>query len=376
MSNRLFQLRDFGQSVWFDSISRQIVRGGELRRMIDDDAVVGVTSNPTIFEKAISGSSDYDESLRRLLKEGKSAAEAFEAVAVEDITEACDALRPVFEQTRGLDGYVSIEVSPHLAHETEASISEGLRLRKEVGRSNLMVKIPGTEAGFPAIQTLTAQGVNVNVTLLFSLEAYEHAAQAYIAGLEERVQASLPIEGIRSVASFFVSRVDTHTDKRLRAIIDGAADDGIRGRAQDLLGKAAIANARLAYQRWENIFGGARFQSLRDRGSTAQRCLWASTSTKDASYPDTYYVDNLIGPETINTLPAQTITAFKDHGVVARTLDRDVDQAHAVMRDLAALGISMDDVTEDILDEGVRLFSESYDKVIEQVEAKASALAR
>lgn len=376
MSNRLFDLAEYGQSVWFDGISRRIVRGGELQRMIEEDAVVGVTSNPTIFEKAMAGSDDYDASLQDLLREGASAEAAFEALAVQDVAAAADVLRPVFERTRGLDGYVSIEVSPHLAYDADASIADALRLRQAVGRSNVMVKIPGTEEGFAAVEALTAQGVNVNVTLLFSLQAYERAAEAYIAGLEDRVRNRRPIDGIASVASFFVSRVDTHVDRRLHAIIDSHPDPDARDQARSLLGKAAIANAKLAYQRYEGIFGSQRFRLLREQGAAPQRCLWASTSTKNPAYPDTYYVDNLIGPETVNTMPTETLRAFKDHGVAARTLDRDVDEAHEVMRALGALGIHMDEVTGDILDEGVRLFSQSYDKVIAQVEEKAAALIR
>ncbi len=373
--NSLQQLHDVGQSIWLDNIRRSLITSGTLDRMIQEDALTGITSNPSIFEKAIGGSSDYDEALQKLVASGKkSAGELFEALAVEDIQMACDRLRPVYEQTHGLDGYVSIEVSPHLLHDTAATIAEARRLHDEVNRPNVYVKIPASEEGLPAIEGCLAEGISINITLIFSLGYYERVAEAYLSALEKRVAAGQPIEKLASVASFFVSRVDTLVDKLLEEKLK-TAQGAEREKLSSLLGKSAIANAKLAYEKYQAIFHqGERFAKLKAKGAMVQRCLWASTSTKNPQYRDVLYVEELIGPETVNTMPDQTIAAFKDHGKVAMTLTQDVAAAHQVLRDLAAVGISYEQVTQQLLDEGGKLFSDAFDKLMKVLEEKREKL--
>lgn len=365
MNNRLFELAQLGQSVWIDFISRDALRSGELAGYIND-GVLGLTSNPAIFEKSMSKGSAYDDDIRRLAAEGKNPAQIFEALALADIREAADLLRPVYDRTQGLDGYASIEVSPGRAHDTAGTMVEAQRLWAGADRPNIFVKVPGTPEGMPAIRDLTAAGINVNVTLLFSIEAYEAAALAYIEGLEARAAAGQDVSRIASVASFFVSRVDSLVDKQLAG----------KPNADTLRGKAAVANAKLAYVRFQQLFSGARWEKLALLGARVQRPLWASTSTKDPSYRDTMYVDELIGPHTVNTMPPQTVDAFRDHGTVAVTVTQDVEGARASLAALEAAGIHMDAVTDELLRQGVKLFAEAFDRLEAGLAQKVDALAK
>ncbi len=355
MASPLERLSELGQSVWVDNLSRTLVEGGGLQRLMDEDAVVGVTSNPTIFQKAMAEGAAYDDQMREVLQETDDPKEVFLRLAVKDIADACAILRPVWDRTEGRDGYVSIEVHPGLAGESQATIDEAMRLHAEVDTPNVLVKIPATRAGLVAIEEVIARGKSVNVTLIFSLQRYREVAEAYIAGLERLVEDGGDPSTVHSVASFFVSRVDSETDKRLDAI----------GGHDDLKGKLAIANAKLAYEAYGEIFSGPRWEALAERGATPQRCLWASTSTKNPEYPDTLYVTSLIGPDTVNTMPEETIEAFQDHGEpVADTLTAGLDEAHALFRKLKAAGVDYDDVTETLEVEGVQKFEQSFDDLI------------
>jgi transaldolase len=361
-----------GQSVWQDDISRQMLQNGALKERIDDIGIRGVTSNPTIFQKAISGSDAYDEDIKALLGSGKSAAEIFQTVAVKDIQDACDLFRPIYDESGGEDGFVSIEVLPSLARDAEGTLENARTLWAAVDRPNLMVKVPGTDEGVAAIKALLTEGININITLLFSLANYERVARAYIEALQARHEAGLHVDTIASVASFFVSRVDTLADKQLDEKLAGGGDaDVING----LKGKVAVANARLAYETFERLFGSEQFKALADAGAKVQRPLWASTGTKNKAYSDILYVETLIGPHTVNTMPVATIQAFLDHGTVARTVDSDYAGAHKVFDDLASVGISIDDVTRQLEEEGIDTFIHSYDDLLEGVESKRSALA-
>jgi len=373
--NPLRALRDVGQSIWLDYIHRGILRSGELRRFVEDDGISGVTSNPTIFEKAITGSTDYDAALAALVAEGKTAAEIYEALVVDDIRGACDVLRPVFDETHGADGYVSVEVSPLLAADTAGTVQEVRRWTGLISRPNLMVKIPGTPEGIPAIEEMIAEGRSINITLIFSLEMYRRVIEAYLRGLERRAAAGQPLHQIASVASFFVSRIDTEADTRLEARAKAASDPAEAARVRSLEGKVAIANAKLAYLMFRETFTSARFQTLANRGARVQRPLWASTSTKNPAYPDLLYVESLIGPDTVNTLPPQTIAAFRDHGrVIPGAVMKDVDGARRVFADLAAVGISLDDVTQTVLENGVKLFSDSFRQLLESIESRRQGM--
>jgi transaldolase len=372
--SRLAALLEEGQSVWLDFITRDLVRGGELARMIEQDGLRGMTSNPTIFQKAISEGDDYDEQIGKLVAQGKSAGEIFEAVAIKDIQDACDLFRPLFDRTEGRDGFVSIEVSPLLARDTAGTIAEARRLWKEVNRPNVMVKVPGTVEGAPAIETLLGEGLNINITLLFSLANHERVMWNYINALEARAAKGQPIGRIASVASFFVSRVDTLVDKLLDEKIAAAGDEATKSSLRALQGKVAVANAKLAYARFQEIFGGDRFRALAAKGARVQRPLWASTGTKNKAYSDVLYVDSLIGPDTVNTLPPATIAAFQDHGTVRRTIDEGVDEARATMAALKKAGVDIDAVTQQLEDEGVALFAKSFDDLLAGVEEKRRAL--
>jgi transaldolase len=362
--SRLHQLSELGQSVWIDSLSREWLRTGELQRMIDEDAVVGVTSNPTIFQKAMSEGGWYDDQLREVLAEEDDLKEIFLRLAFDDIGEACDLLRPIWDRTQGLDGYVSLEVDPHLAHETDATIEEAQRFHETLERPNLYVKIPATKAGLPAIEEMIARGRNINVTLTFSLERYIEVTEAYIRGVERLVEAGGDPSQVTSVASFFVSRVDTEADKRLDSI----------GGHDHLKGRLAIANAKLAYQRYKEIFSGPRWEPLAAKGASPQRCLWASTSTKNPEYRDVMYVEELIGPETVDTMPKETIEAFQDHGEVRLTLEEGLDEARQLFEELAAAGVDYHDVTRVLEEEGVQKFADSFDELLEGVRAKRGEL--
>ncbi len=370
--NPNFEVQSFGQSFWYDNIQRSIIASGELQRLIDEFGVLGVTSNPAIFEKAISNSSDYDEDIARLVEQGANTATIYETLAVADIQSAADVLEPIYEQTNGRDGYVSLEVSPLLAHDTEGTLVEARRLFRAVGRKNLMIKVPATPEGIPAIQQLIAEGINVNVTLIFSLEAYEAVARAYLAGLQARAEQGLPLD-VASVASFFVSRVDTLVDKLLDERI-AAADPSLREQLQSLKGRAAIANAKLAYEIFQRVFSEPQAQALLAKGARSQRLLWASTSTKNPAYKDTYYVEALIGEDTVNTLPPATLKAFRDHGVVKPTLKEGLDEARAVLAELEAQGINMAAVMQQLLDEGVKLFADAFQSLYRTLDRKRAAI--
>jgi transaldolase len=365
--SNLHRLSELGQSVWVDSLSREWLETGELERLMREDAVVGVTSNPTIFEKAMSEGGWYDDQLREVLKDESDAKEIFYRLAVGDIQEACDLLRRVWDDGGGKDGYVSMEVDPNLAYEQEATIEEALRFHEWIDRPNLFVKIPATEPGLGAIEECIARGRSINVTLTFSLDRYAEVADAYIRGLERLVEAGGDPSPVASVASFFVSRVDTEADRRLEEI--GTED------ALGLRGKLAIANAKLAYQRYKEIFSGARWERLAAAGASKQRCLWASTSTKNPQYRDVLYVEELIGPETVNTMPKETIEAFQDHGRVALTLETGLDEAHAVFDRLREVGVDYDDVVETLEREGVQKFSDSFAHLLDGIRAKQGELA-
>ncbi|OGO39801.1 MAG: transaldolase [Chloroflexi bacterium RBG_16_57_9] len=365
MKNPLFNLREYGQSIWFDTLSRKLVTSGGLQKMIDEYAVVGVTSNPTIFDKAISGSAEYDEDIRQLADAGWSAPQIYEKLATEDVRAACDVLGPVYEQTNRVDGRVSLEVSPHLAFSPEETMEEARRLWRTVDRPNLMIKIPGTYESIPAVEQMIYEGLSINITLLFAVSIYEKVMEAYFKGLERRVAERKPLDQVHSVASFFVSRVDTMVDKELEAKIHAAQSPAEQERLKRLLGKAANANARMAYQAFKRVFSGPRWEALKAKGANLQRPLWASTSTKNPAYPDTLYVTELIGPHTVNTVPESTLLAFADHGVVrGNTVEEDLEGTREMLRQLAETGIDLDDITgRRLVDEGVRLFSDSFDKL-------------
>jgi transaldolase len=375
-SNAVKALCEHGQSVWLDDISRTMLTSGALKRQIEEVGIRGVTSNPTIFEKAIAAGDAYDDDVMQLLRQGRTAGEIFEAVEVEDIRNACDLLRPVYDETDGADGFVSIEVAPSFARDGEGSLTEARRLWASVDRPNLMVKIPGTAEGVPAIRQALIDGINVNITLLFSIENYERVAQAYIAALEARHAAGQPVSRIGSVASFFVSRVDTSVDKKLEEKISATDNPAERERLQGLLGKVAIANAKLAYASFQQTFHGPRFAELRKAGAKVQRPLWASTGVKNPAYRDTLYVEELIGPDTVNTMPGATITAFLDHGEVRRTVDQNVDQARHTIQTLAEVGVDLAAATAQLEDEGIALFSKSFDALLAGVESKRESLAK
>jgi transaldolase len=372
-SDRLQRLHDAGVSIWLDFIERQILRNGDLLRRIRDDALTGMTSNPTIFEKALAEGTAYDDQIRTAPGD-LTAMELFELVATSDVRDACDIFRDVYDKERGTDGFVSIEVSPAAAHDLLNTVSEGTRLWATVDRPNVMIKVPGTPEGADATRRLIANGINVNITLLFALDAYKRVIEAYMAGLEDRVASGKEIRGIASVASFFVSRVDSEVDKRLDALAKTASADNKQVDA--LRGKAAIANAKLAYQIFQREFSSPRWKKLEAKGATVQRVLWASTSTKNPAYRDVMYVEQLIGPHTVNTMPPQTVDAFRDHGDVARTVDKDVAGAEAVIRDLAKLGISIDDVTQKLLVDGLASFQKSFDTLITGLSKKTKSLGR
>jgi transaldolase len=360
--SRLHELSELGQSVWIDYLSRRLINGGELERLMREDAVVGVTSNPTIFQKAISEGDDYDEQLREVLAQEDDPKQVFLKLAVKDVQDACELLRPVWD--RGQDGYVSIEVDPNLAFDTDGSIAEAQRLHKLVDRPNCFVKIPGTKDGLPAIEEMIARGRNINVTLIFSLQRYADVVEAYVRGLERLVESGGDPSKVASVASFFVSRVDTEADRRLDEV--GAPDD--------LKGKLAVANAKLAYQRYKELFSGPRWEGLRAKGARTQRCLWASTSTKNPAYRDVLYVEELIGSETVNTMPEETIKAFQDHGEVALTLEQDLEEARRVFERIAEAGVDYDDVVVTLEQEGVQKFSDSFAELLDGVRAKRGEL--
>lgn len=365
--NPLVELHAFGQSFWYDNIRRKFLEDGTLESLINDDGLRGMTSNPAIFQKAIGNSEDYDAQMKELIDQDASVNEIYEALALKDIQTACDLFANLYQKSKGGDGFVSLEVSPHLANNTEGTIEEARRLFKAVDRPNVMIKVPATSEGIPAIETLISEGVNVNITLMFNMAHYEAVAKAYIDGLQKLVENGGDPTKVASVASFFVSRVDAAVDKKLEQLDDPAAEA--------LMGKTAVANAKVVYQRFKEIFHGETFAQLKEASAAPQRLLWASTSTKNPDYPDTLYVDELIGPETVNTMPPNTIDAFRDHGTVARTLDKDVEQAQLVLDNLVELGVDLSDITEQLQKDGVVAFIDSFDDLMAAIENKVGELA-
>jgi transaldolase len=366
-SNPLLALQEQGQSVWQDYIRRDQNLSGELKRLIERDGLRGQTSNPTYFKQAISDSGNYDDAIAALVRDGADTHAIYETLAIEDIQAATDLFRPVYDSLNAADGFVSLEVSPELAHDTEATIAEARRLFAAVDRPNVMIKVPGTPAGVPAIEQLISEGININVTLLFSLDAYEQAATAYIAGMERHAATHDDLSRPASVASFFLSRVDVLVDKKL---------EGVPGeRSAALAGKAAVAQGKLAYQRFKSIFNTPRFDALRQKGARVQRPLWASTGTKNPAYSDVMYVEPLIGPDTVNTMPPATIDAFRDHGRVRLTIEEGLDEAHAAIASLEEAGISVDAVTDQLLEDGVRIFADAYRDLLAGIESRRSQIA-
>jgi transaldolase len=363
MPNRLHRLYDeHGQSPWLDHIHRDLMASGGLHARVDE-GIRGVTANPSIFEKAITQSAAYNPAIRDLVQDGATAPEISDALMVEDIRLAADVLRSIYEQSSGVDGRVSIEVGPAFAHDTQGTIAEARRLQQAVDRPNIFIKVPATPAGIPAIRQLLAEGVDVNITLIFSVDVYKRVTAAYLDALEERAARSLPLDHLASVASFFVSRVDMAVDAQLSRMIAAERDEPRRARLQRLLGRAAIANAVIAYDHFQTTFGGERFRRLRELGARVQRPLWASTGSKNPAYRDVMYVERLIGPDTVSTMPPQTIEAFLDHGRVERTIDADLANARATIEALASVGIPLDDVTDALLDDGVRQFVDAFDRL-------------
>ena len=374
MANPLQELAAHGQSVWYDNISRTVLGDGSLAALVRDGEVRGVTSNPAIFEKAIGGSDAYDADIRRLKAAGRSAEQIYDELAIGDIRAGADLLRPVWDATRGGDGYISLEVSPRLADDAEATVADAVRLHAAVDRPNLMIKIPATEAGWRAIEECIARGLCINVTMMFALRHYDGVADAYMRGLERRIAAGQDVSGIRSVATVFVSRFDTLVDQLLKERIAAAAAEERREALRALRGTAALANARLTYARFRERFAGPRWERIASRGGHLQRPLWASTSTKNPEYRDVLYAEELIGPDTVDTMPPQTLAAFRDHGRVARTVDRGLPEARATVEALRAEGIDLESVGEQLQREGIAAFAKAFAKMLEELGAKASAL--
>ncbi|MXX27517.1 MAG: transaldolase [Caldilineaceae bacterium SB0668_bin_21] len=360
---RMNEAAAIGQAIWLDFIRRSFLDSGELGDLVAK-GLRGVTSNPSIFQKAITASTDYDAAVERLVGEGRSVNDIYEALAIQDIRRACDIMQPVYVSSDGLDGYVSLEVNPKLAYDTEGTVMEARRLSSLVDRPNVMIKVPATPEGIPAIETLTGEGININVTLIFSLQQYEDSAMAYIRGLEKLADANVDFSRVASVASFFVSRVDGKVDPKLVELGNS-----------ELQGKIAIANAKMAYHRFGELFSGPRWEKLAGQGARVQRPLWGSTSTKNPDYPDTLYVDELIGPHTVNTLPPETLDAFLDHGCAARTVDADVEEARQHLADLAEIGIDLGEVTTELMGEGVDAFADSFDELMSGIAEKVTAIA-
>ena len=374
MTNPLLQLKTYGQSVWYDNIDRAQLVSGQFKRLLDEDGVVGVTANPTIFQKSISHGNAYDEQLTQLVKEGKNTSDIYEAMIIQDIRTVADILRPIYDRTSGQDGYVSLEVSPDLAHDTEGTIAEVRRFWKMVDRPNLLVKIPATPEGIPAIQQALTEGININITLIFSIEAYKAVTEAYLNALEDRNASGKDISHMASVASFFVSRVDTLCDKLLEDKAKATSDSAEQQQFKALEGKAAIANARLVYQEFKRIFSTPRFETLKHSGAHVQRPLWASTSTKNPAYRDVLYAEELIGPDTVDTMPLETIENFRDHGRVSLTIENNLPQARQELDALERLGIHYDAVTQQLLDEGVQKFADSFHELFRGIEEKRKTI--
>ncbi|GAC1425829.1 MAG: hypothetical protein NVSMB54_11040 [Ktedonobacteraceae bacterium] len=374
MSNPLQELQKLGQSVWYDNVDRAQIQSGQYQSILTDNGIAGVTSNPSIFGKSISTGHAYDEQISQLLKEGKDTSAVYEAVVIQDIRTVADMLRPVFERTGGQDGYVSLEVSPDLSYDTEGTLSEARRFWKMVDRPNLMIKIPATPEGIPAIKQAISEGMSINVTLIFSLDSYRAVADAYLSGLEERNKRGEDISKIASVASFFVSRVDTLVDQLLEDKIKATNDTNEQQKLKALEGKAAIANARLVYQEFKRIFGSPRFESLKPARANLQRPLWASTSTKNPAYRDVLYAEELIGPNTVDTMPLETVQNFHDHGNASVTIENDLQGAKDIFTELEGVGIHYNQVTQQLLDEGVKKFADAFHQLFDDIKSKQQGI--
>lgn len=377
--NHLLEIKDYGQSIWMDNLTRDLIQSGELKRMIDDRGLRGITSNPAIFEKAINGNKIYDADIDAGIQAGKSLLEIYESLIFEDIRDACDIFLPIYEESGGLDGYISIEVPPNIANDTEKTISEARRYYKEIGRPNVMIKIPGTSAGLPAVEDAIADGINVNVTLLFSVQSYVNTAWAYIRGLERRVEKGEDISKIASVASFFLSRIDIKIDEMIDAKLSKGVDTlEQEAKLKAVKGKVAIANAKIAYQEYKKIIADPRWLALKEKGANVQRLLWASTSTKNPEYSDVMYVDELIGQDTVNTLPPNTIEACADHCDVAPRIDTDVDEAYNLIESLKDpdIDINLSQVMTELLDEGIDKFIQPFNSLMSSMQEKVDRLAK
>jgi transaldolase len=371
----LLDLIKYGQSYWLDNLTRTMINNGALKKRVEEQGLRGVTSNPAIFHKAISGSADYDAQITQLARAGHSTQDIYERLAVTDVQHACDILQPVYNASDGVDGYVSLEVSPHLAHDTAGTMQEARRLFQDVDRPNVMIKIPGTPAGLPAIEEMLYEGLNINITLLFAIQNYEAVAQAYLRALERRVAKGAAVHTIASVASFFISRIDVLVDQLLAQRAAASASQSSVPAPAGLMGKVAVANAKLAYQSFKRLFSGPRWQALEAKGARVQRPLWASTSTKNPQYSDVVYVEPLIGPHTVNTMPDETIEAFAHHGVVVEnSVEAHLDEARQVLRDLAAVGVDLDAATQQLQEEGVQKFIDPFDALLQALAAKQQTI--
>jgi transaldolase len=377
-TNHLLEIKNYGQSIWMDNLTRDLIQSGDLKDMVENQGICGITSNPAIFEKAINGNAIYDADIEAGIKAKLPTDKIYESLIFEDIRNACDILRPVYESSNGLDGYVSIEVPPAISHDTEATIKEAHRYYEAIGKENVMIKIPGTKEGLPAVEQTIANGINVNVTLLFSVESYVETAMAYIRGLEKRVAEGKDVSKIASVASFFLSRIDSNIDARIDAKLkQGIADPNVEVRLIEVKGKVAIANAKIAYQEYKKIIQGERWKALSAKGAKVQRLLWASTSTKDPSYSDVMYVDELVGPDTVNTLPPATIEACADHCDVQNRVETKVEEAYKLMESLkdSDIDINIDEVMEELLVEGIDKFIKPFESLMKSLEEKVNRLS-
>lgn len=375
-SNPILQIeREYGQSIWMDNLNRDLIESGELKKLIETRGLRGLTSNPSIFEKAIVGNEIYDADIEAGIKAGKSVEEIYESLVFEDIRNACDIFNSIYDETEGLDGYVSIEVPPNIATDTEKTIEEAKRYYREIGKENVMVKIPGTPEGLKAVEKVIAEGINVNITLLFSVDSYVETAWAYIRGLEARAKAGKDISKLASVASFFISRIDVKVDDAIDEKLKHVTELNQKAKLEEIKGKVAIANAKIAYQKYKEIVNSDRWQALVAKGANPQRLLWASTSTKNPSYSDVIYVDELIGPDTVNTLPPATIEACADHCDVASRIETDVDKAYQLMETLAEVDIDLDRVMAELLDEGIEKFIQPFESLMSSLENKVKQLA-
>lgn len=374
--NHILEIKRYGQSVWMDNLTRDLIQSGELQQLTKTRGISGITSNPAIFEKAIAGNQIYDPAIEAGIRKHQSTMEIYESLVFEDIRQACDILRPIYDETEGLDGYVSIEVPPNIARDTESTISEAKRYYKAIGKDNVMIKIPGTPEGLPAVEASIAEGINVNVTLLFSLQSYIDSAWAYIRGLEARAAQGKDISKISSVASFFLSRIDTHIDDQIDERLKGVDDLDVKARLEEVKGKVAIANAKLAYQHYKEIIESDRWKALAQKGANVQRLLWASTSTKNPDYRDVMYVEELVGPDTVNTLPPSTIEACADHCDIQNRVESSVDQAHRLIESLKDpdIDINLDQVMDDLLTEGIDKFVKPFNSLMESLEQKVKSL--